>query len=438
MVMPPLKGRPTRVLLCLLTGLALLVGAVNARGSVAAPTDGQPAVPPEHARQVVGHQDSADFYQYPSPKTLERRSPGEILASEPMTVSSRLRSASSHAVRIMYRSVGLHGKPIAVTGFLLFPRGDPPSGGWPVTAWGHGTTGVGPFCAPSRHANLYPSSDQYAETDMIVRLLRDGFAVVGTDYPGLGFPDTLHNFPQAGLESRAVIDSVLAAREVSSRLGRQWFAVGHSQGATAVLRVGEDEDRWAPELRFLGTVALAPPSHFEDVMDVMAAARPPIDGGLAALDSYLAVGGHLYSPHIRYTDVLVPELAAQLPVAKKLCDEELDIYLENVQLQRIGNPDWARNPKLRRFVDSLEPAKGRSGGPILLLQGERDQTIPVATTTELNRELCALGDVVDYRVYPDANHESVLSASYQDVAAWMRDRLQGLPAPSTCAPRVGM
>lgn len=38
-----------------------------------------------------------------------------------MTVSTRLQSVSSRAMRIMYRSVGLHGEPIAVTGFLLVP-----------------------------------------------------------------------------------------------------------------------------------------------------------------------------------------------------------------------------------------------------------------------------------------------------------------------------
>ncbi|MFI1694000.1 alpha/beta fold hydrolase [Streptomyces sp. NPDC020794] len=326
--------------------------------------------------------------------------------------------------------------PIAVTGFLLVPRGAAPRGGWPVISWGHGATGVGPVCAPSRHANLYPSSDQYAETDMIEHLVQDGYAVVGTDYPGLGFPDTVENFPQTDLESRSVIDAVLAARQAPTQLGRQWFAVGHSQGGTPVLRVGEDAARWAPGLRFLGTVALAPPSHFAAVMDETGAARPPVNVGLAVLGSYIAVGAHLYSPRIQYTNVLAPRLAAQIPLAKKLCADELDIYLNNVQLQRIGNPHWARNATLRRFIDSLEPAKGRSAGPILLLQGERDQTVPVEVTTALNKELCDLGDVVNYRIYADANHESVLSASYKDVAAWLRDRLQGQPAPSTCQSRA--
>lgn len=78
------------------------------------------------------------------------------------------------------------------------------------------------------------------------------------------------------------------------------------------MRVGEDAARWAPGLRFLGTVALAPPSHFAAVMDEMGAARPPVNVGLAVLGSYIAVGAHLYSPRIRYTNVLAPQLAAQI------------------------------------------------------------------------------------------------------------------------------
>jgi hypothetical protein len=116
-------------------------------------------------------------------------------------------------------------------------------------------------------------------------------------------------------------------------------------------------------------VALAPPSHFNEVLDEMAAAGPPVNGGLAALGAYLAVGAHLYSPRIRYTDVLAPELAAQIPLVKKLCDNELTIYLSNVQLNGIANPDWASNPMLRRFVVRVQlevvTGSGGSHGPVV-------------------------------------------------------------------------
>jgi hypothetical protein len=181
----------------------------------------------------------AGFYQYPSPSALAEADNGQVFASEPMEVTEPLHSVGSRAIRIMYRSQGAGGKPVAVTGFLVIPRGKPPPGGWLVIAWAHGTAGVGPSCAPSRSPNLYiPGTDTYEH--LITQLLSDGFAVVGTDYPGLGFPGQLHPYIQQGPAGRAVVDIVLAARQVAPQLGQRWFAVGHSQGGGPPSRRGRE------------------------------------------------------------------------------------------------------------------------------------------------------------------------------------------------------
>ncbi|MEO3745475.1 lipase family protein [Plantactinospora sp. B5E13] len=176
---------------------------------------------------------------------------GGVFAVEPMPVTEVVREASSQAWRIMYRSDGVHGTPIAVTGYLVVPRGARPEGGWPIIAWGHGTTGVGPDCAPSRQPELggYDS--------IIARFLRDGYAVVATDYAGLGLPGQLHNFLQKYTLARSMIDSVLAARNVSSEVGRQWFAAGHSEDGLPALGAGEIATRRAPQLQFQGVVPVA-------------------------------------------------------------------------------------------------------------------------------------------------------------------------------------
>src|SRR6202012_1766074 len=61
----------------------------------------------------------------------------------------------------MYRSESATGAPRAETGVIIVPRGRPPAGGWPVIAWDHGTTGIGPACAASRSPLL---GDQPSET----------------------------------------------------------------------------------------------------------------------------------------------------------------------------------------------------------------------------------------------------------------------------------
>jgi len=405
-----------------LPGIAAPSGASAAAGRASA--SARAAAPPS----------CSGFYCYPSPRAIAKARNGQVFASEQMQVTEPLRRVSSRALRIMYRSQGVDGKPVAVTGFLLIPRGHPPRGGWPVIAWAHGTAGVGPNCAPSRYPNLY-IVDTYEP--LIMRLLSDGFAVVGTDYPGLGFPGQLHPYVQQGPEARAVIDSVVAARYLAPQLGRRWFAVGHSQGGQAALAAGERALR-APGLQFLGTVSIAPASHLSLIVESIASLRP--DSGFpfyleAAYASYVAVSARLFDPSLQYTDLLSRQLAAQIPVAKQLCLVDLALHLQSLRppLESILNPSWSNNPGLQRFFASAEPAMRRSAGPILLIQGDLDEAVPAHVTGLLNDELCRLGDVVEYRTYPTADHDTILTQAYPAMVEWLRDRLRGIPAMQTCS-----
>ena len=71
--------------------------------------------------------------------------PGTLIRYEPMAFAP----AGAQAYRVLYRSTGLHGEPIAVSGVIVVPPGPAPEGGRPIVAWAHPTTGVVPRCAPS-------------------------------------------------------------------------------------------------------------------------------------------------------------------------------------------------------------------------------------------------------------------------------------------------
>src|SRR5580698_58742 len=59
--------------------------------------------------------------------------PGTLIRQEAMMPT---RSGAT-AYRVLYRSVGLHGEPIAVSGVVIVPPGSPPPGGRPIVAWAH-------------------------------------------------------------------------------------------------------------------------------------------------------------------------------------------------------------------------------------------------------------------------------------------------------------
>ena len=111
-----------------------------------------------------------------------------------------------------------------------------------MIAWAHPTSGVVEACAPS----LMP--DVAGMIWGLADMLRQGYVVVATDYPGLGVPGMIHPYLIGVSEGRAVLDSVRAARDLPDAGASNRFAVwGHSQGGTPA-RTGE-LPRLRPERR---------------------------------------------------------------------------------------------------------------------------------------------------------------------------------------------
>ncbi len=194
------------------------------------------------------------FYQ-PTPREIDGP-PGTIIRQEPMAFAP----AYISAVRVLYRSRGLHGEPIAVSGVVIAPRGAPPPGGRPIVAWAHPTSGVATRCAPSLAMFVF-------EQIQGLRNMADrGFVVAATDYPGLGAPG-VHPYLVGESEARATLDIVRAARSITATAASSDFAVwGHSQGGQAALYVGLIAKRYAPELHLVGVAAAAPATELARLM----------------------------------------------------------------------------------------------------------------------------------------------------------------------------
>jgi hypothetical protein len=172
------------------------------------------------------------FYDTPVP--LPPGNPGDLINSEPFNGYQTPPGVTT--VRILYHSRSATGQDVASSGVVLIPYGRPPAGGWPIIAWAHGTSGIARICGPSLMKDVYYSWEDLFEFPLL------GYAVVATDYTGLGtkFP---HQYLAMDALAQDVINSVPAARAAVPQLGSRWVAVGHSQGGFAVLRVAELENR---------------------------------------------------------------------------------------------------------------------------------------------------------------------------------------------------
>src|SRR6202040_1152130 len=153
------------------------------------------------------------------------------------------------ATRILYHTRTASGKDALASGVVLVPYGPSPKGGWPLLAWSHGTSGVGRSCAPSLMKSMFYNWEGLYEYVML------GYAVVATDYVGLGtsgrhaYLDMLSNGADA-------VHSVPAAHAAVANLSSRWVAIGHSQGGLSTFGVAQLEAA-LDDPNYLGALVLA-------------------------------------------------------------------------------------------------------------------------------------------------------------------------------------
>jgi pimeloyl-ACP methyl ester carboxylesterase len=363
---------------------------------------------------------SAQTPFYRAPLDQIAGAPGTLIRQEAMMPT---RSGAT-AYRVLYRSVGLHGEPIAVSGVIIVPPGSAPPGGRPIVAWAHPTTGVTPRCAPSLALFVFQQIQGLRE------MTEQGFIVAATDYPGLGTPET-HPYLVGDSEARAVIDSVRVARALTGAPNR--FAVwGHSQGGQAALFTGLIAKSYAPELDLVGVAAAAPATELRALLadDINSA------GGrnLAAMTlwSWSRIFG---APTDRVVD------PAAMPVVDLLageCIESIgDILLRRrtsrpLEQRFLSMPDFYDAEPWRSLMTANTPGTLPSGIPLLLAQGGADGLVRPQVTEEYMRRQCATSSSVQMVFLQDANHGVIAHDAAPTAVDWMNSRFAGAPAPSDC------
>lgn len=349
--------------------------------------------------------------------------PGTVLRAEAVVLTGPLTGSSGW--RILYRSTTAAGGPAVVSAMVLVPAGPAPRDGRPVAAWAHGTTGIADRCAPSATGNLF--YDDYAAEGR--RLLDQGFVVAATDYHGLGTPG-VHSYHVSDELALATIDSVAAVHrfEEAGPLTPSWVVVGHSEGGLAALAVDQRSDEALPELDYRGAVVAAPSAQLGSVAAVMFTL--PEGRGYGAL--LLEAAAEL-EPRLDPAVALKPAAAEREALLTHGCWEEAVPGFDD-----LAADEMLASPAIGEILgevldDCCASDADLAQGPLLVVHGQDDESLPPELTTELVRELCAVGVAVEHRTVPGAGHDSVLAASADDTERWLANRLAGDDPPSTCA-----
>ncbi|MEP6953416.1 MAG: alpha/beta fold hydrolase [Solirubrobacteraceae bacterium] len=361
------------------------------------------------------------FYAPPSPVPGKKH--GDIIRAHRITGQPAVEGAARTDL-VLYRSTGVTGKPVAVSGTVSIPTGKAPKSGWPVISYAHGTTGVADQCAPSRDAAgtsvhgynsyIYP---------LLTRWLKARYAVVRTDYEGLG-PPGAHPYLVGKSEGRSTLDIVRAARQLDPRIGSRLILAGHSQGGHAALWAASLAKGYTPDLRLKGTIAFAPASHIADQSKLLTALKDP-GGGLTAFAATIIRGIDVGRPGLGLEGVLSDSAKALYPQTLTACLGDL------AKPDSFGGQSPASLIRDGADIDPLIAALGQNdpehlklSTPVRVEQGTSDTTVFPSFTDQLVKEYQANKVPVTYKTYKGITHGGVVTAAANDSLSYIRQRLR--------------
>nr|WP_176458796.1 alpha/beta fold hydrolase [Rhodococcus sp. 15-649-1-2] len=312
----------------------------------------------------------------------------------------------TEATALVYLSSERDGALVDTSGLLLVPGGDVPPGGWPVIAWGHGTTGIGDDCAPSVVPGAYYDA-------VLGEFLERGYAVAATDYIGLGTEGT-HPYLIADSAAQATIDMVEASRDAEPGLSSEWVSIGHSQGGQASWAVAEAMTA-NPDPGYRGAIALAPAPNLSPDLDQLVSSDP-----LIQQFNLMSLVGLNTQTDIDYGDYLSGRARDALPAVETLCFDDLT---RDVTERNLTEADFQfRSDEARtRLHDSLVPHEigyRPVAQPLLVLQGADDVVVLPEYTREMVDAMPS-PENIEYEEFEGADHGTVLTAADSVMAQWL-------------------
>lgn len=350
---------------------------------------------------------------------------GSLLSAMTMPAFSATEGADTvRAARVTYRSSnGDSGQQTVVSGSVFTPTGTPPPGGWPVIAFGHGTTGIDEACAPSLSDTLLGGAS------LVVGLSHAGYAVALADYQGLGAPG-VHPYTDSRTAALNMIDAVRALRRTFPDVSNRFAAVGGSQGGGAAWAVDEQAADYAPDLDLVGAVAFVPSADVTGIVDKAQA-------GTMTSDQQLAFFGIVESLARLHGDVNRDDFRRGTAAAHwdslTACSGPLAAERDGAakQLQPAdstpANPEAAQ--RVRQLLSGWAVGNRKLAAPLLVVYAGKDTFIDPDWTTGAVARACALGGNVEADLQPDKGHGDV------DVVArvqWLADRFAGTPTTGNC------
>ncbi|ORA66377.1 triacylglycerol lipase [Mycolicibacterium insubricum] len=415
------------------------------------PVTGNCGFPPG---DIYAHEFQCDRYGefYTPPDPLPAGASGNLIRHEPMRLvyepSGQLGSWVATGTRIMYQSTDATGHPDVVTGTYFEPDNPwPGNGPRPLLAVAPGTQGQGDQCAPSR---LFSQSIHFSsglditmgyEELWVATLVARGYAVVVTDYEGLGTPGD-HPYMNRLSQGHALLDAARAAKQLpgTSLTPNGPVALwGYSQGGGASASAVELAPSYAPELDLVGAYVGAPPAD-------LIATLPFIDGSILTGVLGYVLNGMIHSypqAEAPLRAKLTPQGEDLLAKSKEQCVAETVMTFGFHHMQPYFNEplaDVLSDPQFHALLELQRIGTLKPKAPVFIDSNRFDPLVPWVPARQLAQDWCDKGADVEFWTNQQppflnktgTNHVLTYLVDGERAMGWILDRFNGVPTTPNC------
>lgn len=250
--------------------------------------------------------------------------------------------------------------------------------------------------------------------------VRIGYAVVATDYAGLG---TASRSAYADISSNAsdVIYAVAAARHALPQLGSRWVALGTGEGGMGVVRVAEME-HGLHDPSYLGSLAI---SHLYDMRNLYASA-----GAVSyKMPLFLAYGIKTAFPEFHASEMLRPEAMPIYDKVSQTCDEARNrTEPSSTTMLKAG---WKTNSFVQKYFERNRLGQQPASAPLLVIASQDDPKID--ETARIVSRLCKARDRVQFERIDESHFGRVIGDSAREQMAWIQSRFANAAPRDNCS-----
>ena len=363
------------------------------------------------------HPDNDPFYALPDP--MPDVAPGTVLDSRPTTIRALAIPVPVRAWQLKYLSTDTKGAPTAniatVVQPLLAQR--------KLVSYQTAYDGLDADCAPSYAFATGINAPAYEEAAMLPLLLA-GYTVVSADYEGPEYQWA------AGVNSgHGVLDGIRAAQNFAPlglTAATPTALWGYSGGALASQWANELAASYAPELNIVGVAAGGVPA------DIEAIARA-IDGtALSGVYFGATVGLSRAYPEIDIEALLNDRGKAAFETLGRQCIGEFTLQFAFQHMRDyVTVPELLDVPEVQDVIAENTMGQRLPYAPTYIYQGTHDELAITPPVDTLVRTYCGMGAKVQYVKIP-GEHITTAGTGVPGALAYVQNRLNGRPAPSSC------